>query len=604
VSGVQAVKPRSAQADAVSLMLAGGLCLLPFLLPYHQPPILSFQAEWLSAAIGIAAMLAALMRWRDSTFVAVPLPARCLIAFALFLAAQALAGNPVYPQLPLLGALYVLYAALLIWLGAHLTAAAGIERAADVLAACLLAGAVANAAAGVIQFYGLPALLEDIVAKLGHGPDHNAAVGNIAQANLYANYLALGGTALLFLWLRGGLRTAYALAAGVMLAWASALSGSRGALLYALWFAMLGLLAGRMQAGAGARRLKFAAVGLAGAMLAAQAAIPWLNDSLELGPASQGAFERLVAISSEHREARWPAWQLGLRVFADAPIAGAGWREFAGAAFKLGIAPEMTNGEVWSSPHNLPLHLLAETGAVGAALALAGLVIWCWRAGRRYFLAPQPALWWIIAAVGIELIHSMFEFPLWNAHFLGVTALLMGLGTVPGACSKAASRLSRTTAAGICAALTLALALLLRDYMRLDATRITGTSITLASAADTARDAAVMHALTRGPLAPMAELWIFLGAPLDRGDLAARLKMSERLARYFPSNAVIVRRAVFLAFDGQAAAARRLLLHAMTSFPHRCKATVLILEQALASDRVAMEPLLALAKDAARSRCN
>lgn len=601
--GVQAIGARIPQADAVSLLLAGGLCLLPFLLPYHELPIGSFQAEWLSAAIGIAAMFAALMRRRDSAFVAVPLPARWLIAFALFLAAQALVGNPVYPQLPLLGALYVLYAALLIWLGAHLTAAAGIERAAGVLAACLLAGAAANAAAGLIQFYGLPALLEDIVAELGHGPDHNAAVGNIAQANLYANYLALGGTALLFLWLRGGLRTAYALAAGVILAWASALSGSRSALLYALWFAVLGLLAGRMQTGAGARRLKFAAYGLAGAMLAAQMAIPWLNDSLELGPASQGAFERLVAISGEHREARWPAWQLALRVFADAPIAGAGWREFAGAAFKLGIAPEMANGEVWSSPHNLPLHLLAETGALGAALALAGLVIWCWQAGRRYFLAPQPALWWVIAAIGIELIHSMFEFPLWYAHFLGVSALLIGLGTAPVMRSGAPSRLNRTIAAGICVALALVLAVLLRDYLRLDATRATGTSLTLASSADAERDAAVMHSLTRGPLAPLAELWIFLGAPLDRGNLAARVGMSERVARYFPSNAVVVRRAVFLAFDGQAAEAQRLLLQALLSFPHRCKASVLILEQALASDRAAIEPLLALAKGRTEKGC-
>jgi hypothetical protein len=144
---------------------------------------------------------------------------------------------------------------------------------------------------------------------------------------------------------------------------------------------------------------------------------------------------------------------------------------------------------------------------------------------------------------------------------------------------------------------------LLRDYLRLDAARITGTSITLASAADSARAATVMRELARGPLAPTAELWIFRGAPLDRGDLAARLEMSERLARYFPSYDVITRRAVFLAFGGQAAEARSLLAHAMRSFPHRCKATVTILEQALSADRVAIEPLLALARDASRPDC-
>ncbi len=52
MSGAQTVTGRIAQAEAVSLLLAGSLCLLPFLLPYHLLPIPSFQAEWLAAALG------------------------------------------------------------------------------------------------------------------------------------------------------------------------------------------------------------------------------------------------------------------------------------------------------------------------------------------------------------------------------------------------------------------------------------------------------------------------------------------------------------------------------------------------------------------------
>ncbi len=112
-----------------------------------------------------------------------------------------------------------------------------------------------------------------------------------------------------------------------------------------------------------------------------------------------------------------------------------------------------------------------------------------------------------------------------------------------------------------------------------------------------------MRDLTHGPLAPSAEQWIFLGAPLDRSDLADILKMSERVARHWPSNAFVVRRAVFLAFDGQAAEARRVLLPTLHTFPHRCKATVLILEQARAADPGAIAPLLVLARDASRPDC-
>jgi O-antigen ligase len=579
----------------MALLLAGGMCLLPFLLPYNDP----FEAELLAAVLGTAAALAA-MAVHGASIVYLPALARWLLAFAVFLGIQTVFVHPVYAQVPLLAVLYVLYAALLIWLGAQLAASNGIERAATVLAACMLAGALANAASGVIQFYGTPALLQDVVAELLYP---YRAYGNIGQPNRFANYLALGGTALLFLWLRGNLRTGFALAAAVLLAWGFALSGSRTTLLYVLWYALLGLLAHKVQSGSDGRRLRSAAFGLAAVILVEYVAVPWLNIGLGLSNAGNDALVRLLPASLEN-EPRWQMWLLAWGVFAHAPLLGVGIGDFAGAVFRSRLSPNLTQfGQVWTSPHNMPLRLLAETGVVGTFLVLGGLCTWCWHAGRRYFAGAQAAIWWIIAAVGIELIHSMVEFPLWSAQFLGVTALLMGLGVQSGTSSKTASRLSWAVAAGSCAALALATALLLRDYVRLSSTRITGTALTLASAADTARDAAVMRTLTHGLLAPPAEYWIILGAPLDRSRLPEMLKMSERVARSFPAHAIIVRRAVFLAFDGQAAAARRLLTQALYTFPRRCMTTIRILSQALAADPHAIEPLLALARDFQGKTC-
>jgi O-antigen ligase len=594
-SAASVLKMKNAQTQTVALLLAGALCVLPFLLPYND----LFEAEWLAAVLGAAAALAALVV-QGAAIVSFPAPARWLLAFALFLGLQSAFVHPVYPQVPLLAALYVLYAALLIWLGAQLAASNGIERAATVLAACLLAGGLANAASGVIQFYGTPALLRDVVAELIYP---YRAYGNIAQPNLYANYLALGGTALLFLWLRRSLRTGFALAAAALLAWACALSGSRTTLLYVLWYGLLGLLAHKVQSGSDGRRLRSAAFALAAVVLVLYAAVPWLNSALGLSNTANDALDRLLPASVEG-EPRWQMWLLAWHVFAHAPLFGVGIGEFAGAAFRSGLSPDLTRfGQVWTSAHNLPLQLLAETGALGAFLALGGVCTWCWQAGRRYVAGAQAAMWWVIAAVGIELIHSMVEFPLWSAHFLGVTALLMGLGMQPGMRSKTGSRLTWTVAAGSCAALALATALLLRDYVRLSSTRITGTALTLASAADTARDAAVMRTLTHGLMAPPAEYWIILGAPLDRSLLSDKLEMSERVARSFPAPAIIVRRAVFLAFDGQAAAARRLLAQALYSFPRRCMTTIRILSQALAADPHAIEPLLALARNFQGKTC-
>ena len=226
---------------------------------------------------------------------------------------------------------------------------------------------------------------------------------------------------------------------------------------------------------------------------------------------------------------------------------------------------------------------------------LGGLCVWAWRAARRYRADPQPALWWIITGAGIELIHSLIEFPMWSAHFLGVTALLMGSGATLAMDSGAVSHRNRIVATAACAALAVALGTLLKDYVRLDSTRFTGTTVTLAPAADAQRDAATMRELAHGLMAPLAELWIVMGMPLERSDLAAKLAVSERVVRCWPANAVVVRRAVFLAFDGDAENARGLLARALRTFPHQRQATIAILQQALAAAPGAIEPLLLMA---------
>jgi O-antigen ligase len=308
-----------------------------------------------------------------------------MIGFAAFLVVCAIARDTAYPQMSLWAVVYVLYAVLMIWLGACLVTATSLEKTAGVLAACILAGALANAMAGVIQFYGRPAWLEDVVADLRG----IRAYGNIAQPNLYANYLALGQAVLLFLWARGRISGVATWCAATLLVWAIALSDSRAALLYVLWFAVLGAFSARGQREGEMRRLRWAALALGAAQLAAYVSVPWFNHLFDLGPAGAGTYEHLL---NTFGDLRWQAWMLALRIFAGAPIAGVGIGEFAGAAFEAGLPREMTDKfEVWTSPHNLVLQLMAETGVVGAILVVAGVGAWCWQAWRRYCVALQRA---------------------------------------------------------------------------------------------------------------------------------------------------------------------------------------------------------------------
>lgn len=112
----------------------------------------------------------------------------------------------------------------------------------------------------------------------------------------------------------------------------------------------------------------------------------------------------------------WLAAALGLIAFV-AVLAGPGFPSIAlpvPARWLIGFAAFV---------------LVCAIGAVGTMLVLTGVGVWCWQAWRRHCIALQPATWWVVAAVVVELIHSLLEFPMWSAHFLGVAALLMGTPT-------------------------------------------------------------------------------------------------------------------------------------------------------------------------------
>src|SRR5512141_128236 len=90
--------------------------LLPFLNPYHFYPLTNFYTEWLALALGLAA-LAPLSVKRFWDAVEIPTPTLWLLAFAALLLLQLVWVDIAYPEFSLLGALYVIWAALLLWLG-------------------------------------------------------------------------------------------------------------------------------------------------------------------------------------------------------------------------------------------------------------------------------------------------------------------------------------------------------------------------------------------------------------------------------------------------------------------------------------------------------
>jgi len=567
---------------SVSLLLAGSACMLPFLVHVRQLPLLSFHAEWIAVALAMLA-LASMLGARDVSVIPLPAEAWWLAGFAAYIAACGLLREAPYPQMAFWGTLYPLYALVLLWLGAQLATVHGPDRALCTLAAFVLAGALLNAAAGVIQFFGRPEWLQDIVGEF-----RGARVwGNIGAPTLYANYVALGCAALALVHAKRGLAPWAAFCAGALLVIGGALSVSRSSMLYALWFALLiGALPRRLKAPE-LRRLRAAVLWLALAMWAAYFAIPWIVRALGIGPLGDGPVQRLAGTLDE---SKWEAWSVALRVFGGNPLFGTGIGEFAGAAFAAGI-PASMGGQIWTSPHNIFLHLLAETGVVGAALVFAFIAAWWLRAGRRYLRAPNAASWWALACIGVEMIHSMLEFPMWRAHYLGVTALVMGmLASRPAAVRLGTQRSYRVAGALACLLFAAVLGSSIRDYGRLDLTRVSGAGRSLTGVAAVS-ESATLQGVARGLLAPAAEMWICLGMSLDRSDLARKLQLSARVMRYWPSLPIATRRAVFLALDGQAEAGAAIIASLLGSDPKARAGVVALLERVDGRDRSAIQAL-------------
>jgi len=546
----------------VSLACCGLLVSVPFLNPYHYYPLLTFTTEWLALATGVLALAAMAMAPSKNP---VPVPAVCfgLFLLALLLVVQAAAGWVSYPLRSAVGALYLVWAALLAILGAWLRSELGEPRIAHALQWWLVLAGVLVAASGFVQYYHLP-LPMGVYATV---EPINRMIGTVNQANNFADYLGCALVSIGFLHARKALGSVPTLILALPLAAGMALSGSRNSWGYmgiAFALAWLLRLGGHPQE---ARRV----LRLACAAFAFFLVVQLLNSTTEIlaGPSGKplSSADRLAdPLVMEFGGSGRAQLQLYARLmFLSHPLLGVGFGEFAWRAFELAAdLPGVVPPGLDHHAHNLFAQLLAETGIAGFLCFAIPLAIWLWRTPWRALL---PERCWAIGVLAVIGLHSMVEFPLWHAHFLGVFALVFGAASPRGAAVEP-TRLRRGLLLLVALAGTFAASgawsdhrALERWYLAVEAKGARGEALGLGDFD------ALVRLRADSLFGPYFERIASEAIALDENDLADKLAFNTQVMRAYPVPSVVLRQVALLALSGQREEAARLLRGAARVYP-------------------------------------
>lgn len=132
-----------------------------------------------------------------------------------------------------------------------------------------------------------------------------------------------------------------------------------------------------------------------------------------------------IASASSTIDYRQVIWDRTLKVVAESPITGAGVGALRTMRETMEVGGFASQLVIPNHPHNMPLQLWAETGAIGAILLAAAIVLASFRlAAPTHLGAAGPRVAMLAAVMGAI---GCVSFDLWNDWWWGVGALLATL---------------------------------------------------------------------------------------------------------------------------------------------------------------------------------
>ena len=322
-------------------------------------------------------------------------------------------------------------ALLAFWAVAQAAAGWQAQQKANWLWGAVLVAALLNSLICLLQYQGRVGVLSPWV----HPGNPVRVFGNLRQPNQMATLSAMGFAILLLYaprWTmnaqrhRSGLKTATALAALVLLAFACAATRSRTGLLQ--WLGVWGVACLWAWRGRAPKAVAlWATVGLLLYGLWAWGLAHDWSASISGATTTTGQaipIDALTRLENASQDARTVLWNNVWQATAQQPGLGWGWGNLG-----WGLLNTPLQGRVFAAPldnaHNLPLHLAVELGWPLALLFCAAVGYWVWRRQPWQTATPQQqSAWLVLAAIGL---HSLLEYPLWHAPFLLAAALAFGV---------------------------------------------------------------------------------------------------------------------------------------------------------------------------------
>lgn len=414
----------SIQASSISLIFIGLMFLLPFISMHHEQPITPFYAEWIAAAMGLAAIFPLLgnASWRSmQSGLKIPQVSLIFTGLTVILCVQWELGMLHSTQYALLLLSYFTWAFSLALLGSYLRRELGWEKLVSTLAWCLVIAGIINIGIVVLQFVMRTG---GVIPFLPNLP----SFGALSQQNHFADFCALATASLIYLYAKGRFSTSFFYLMLIGFVFSLSFSGSRSVWLYLIALTILLAILQTKSVKQGtnsiaARRAYLAGLFLLPAFILVQIFVHYVipNELVALPT------ERLLdGVTASTASIRIQFWYDSFRIFLQSPWLGVGaGKLIANTLLLLDTPAAMASKRVFEHAHNLFLHLLAEMGIGGFLIVFVGL--WSWIKSFKWRALNLEA-WWLISLLAILSIHSMLEYPLWFTFFLGIAAVLLGAG--------------------------------------------------------------------------------------------------------------------------------------------------------------------------------